>query len=183
MDLKEIKQLIRLVDEKKFAEFELEKGDFKLRIKRNETPVVHYTSAPPALTQDPASASLSQALPAGALSVAPAPALTLEQEEMEVAVSVDLHLITSPIVGTFYRAPSPTADPFVQVGDYVESGTILCIVEAMKLMNEIPSDVAGGVVKIHVDNAQPVEYGQPLFSIRVSATSARGIEAAGAVEA
>ncbi|RMG52184.1 MAG: acetyl-CoA carboxylase biotin carboxyl carrier protein, partial [Acidobacteria bacterium] len=85
----------------------------------------------------------------------------------EEAVETDLHVVTSPIVGTFYRAPSPTADPFVREGDWVEPGTILCIVEAMKIMNEIPSDVAGQVVKIHVENAQPVEYGQPLFSIKV----------------
>ncbi|MEN8165338.1 MAG: acetyl-CoA carboxylase biotin carboxyl carrier protein [Acidobacteriota bacterium] len=77
-----------------------------------------------------------------------------------------MHPVPSPIVGTFYRAPNPEADPFVRVGDDVRVGQVLCIVEAMKLMNEIESDVDGTVVKVHVDNAEPVEYGQPLFTIR-----------------
>jgi acetyl-CoA carboxylase biotin carboxyl carrier protein len=82
------------------------------------------------------------------------------------ATEEGLHIITSPIVGTFYRAPAPGADPYVKIGNKIEVGTILCIVEAMKLMNEIPSDVAGEVVEIHAENGQPVEYGQQLFSIR-----------------
>lgn len=167
MDLKGIKHLIRLVDEKKFAEFELEQGEFKLRIKRNETPIVHYASAPPA-PERPSDASpeaLADESPLAALGPQPAP--TQQAPETAEAAETDLHLITSPIVGTFYRAPSPNADPFVREGDRVEPGAILCILEAMKLMNEIPSDVAGVIVKIHVENGQPVEYGQPLFSIRV----------------
>src|SRR5262249_10161486 len=87
-----------------------------------------------------------------------APARALEEE---------LHIITSPIVGTFYRAPSPTAEPFVKLGDSVEAGKTLCIIEAMKLMNEIPSDANGDIAKIFVENGQPVEFGQPLFGLKV----------------
>jgi acetyl-CoA carboxylase biotin carboxyl carrier protein len=78
----------------------------------------------------------------------------------------DLHVITSPIVGTFYRSPSPSADPFVKIGSNVEIDTVVCIIEAMKLMNEIQAEAAGEVVKVYVENGQPVEYGQPLFGIR-----------------
>lgn len=173
MDLKEIKLLIRLVDEKKFAEFELEKGDFKLRIKRGETPVIQSTAPSSNAASDPApaaSVSLLPQDPAGMAVASPTalPAVSLPGEKAETLPRTQLHFITSPIVGTFYRAPSPTAEPFVRIGDHVEPGTILCIVEAMKLMNEIPSDVAGEVVEILVENGQPVEYGQPLFGIKVS---------------
>jgi acetyl-CoA carboxylase biotin carboxyl carrier protein len=160
MELKEIKQLIRIVDEKKFAEFELEKADFKLRIKRNEAPVIHYAVGSPM--------SYADGHPAFAFPVAGAQAVDAAAgEEAGLAAGADLHLITSPIVGSFYRAPSPSAPPFVHEGDRVEPGKTVCIVEAMKLMNEIPSDVAGEVVKIHAENGQPVEYGQPLFSVRL----------------
>jgi len=170
MELKEIKRLIRLVDQKKFAEFELEKGDFKLRIKRSETPVIQYAGAPPEAAPDPSPSAAPPILSIGPPAVLTAPsAMTLPEAGMEAINNADLHLITSPIVGTFYCAPSPTAEPFVRVGDHVAPGAILYIVEAMKLMNEIPSDVAGEVVKVFAENAQPVEYGQPLFGIKVSA--------------
>jgi acetyl-CoA carboxylase biotin carboxyl carrier protein len=172
MDLKDIKQLIRLVDEKKFAEFELEKGDFKLRIKRNETPVVHYTSASPAAVQDYSPASSASTLPSGSLAAATSqPGPAVGRQDLDAPAEADLHIITSPIVGTFYRAPGPTAEPFVRDGDYVQPGMTLCVVEAMKLMNEIPSDVAGQVVKSHVENGHPVEFGQPLFSINVKSSA------------
>lgn len=166
MNLKELKELIKLVDQKQFAEFELEQPDFKLRIKRNAPVVVQPTSnstspapapvpvVPPAMPVAPAPGA-----PPPAVAATPAPAAAPEEA---------LHLIVSPIVGTFYRAPSPTADPYVEIGDRVEPGTVLCLIEAMKLMNEITSDVAGEVVKIFVENGQAVEYGQPLFGIRVS---------------
>lgn len=169
MDLNEIKQLIRLVDEKQFAEFELERGDFKLRIKRvlppadtpaPATPMTMVTSGPVASPSPaPAEAVPLQVQPSGTV---------LHLETVGTAADVDLHVIRSPMVGTFYRSPSPTAAPFVQVGDRVERGTVLCIVEAMKLMNEVPSDVAGEVVSVLVENGQPVEYGQPLFAIKPS---------------
>jgi acetyl-CoA carboxylase biotin carboxyl carrier protein len=163
MNFKELKQLILLIDEKEFAEFELEQGDFKLRIKRHNTPVIQSTHTmpivmPSSIPADAPDASVLQSTSSGA---APAPALEA------VAEAEALHVVTSPIVGTFYRAPSPTSEPFVRVGDRVEPGTPLCIVEAMKLMNEIVSDVAGEVAKIYVENGQPVEYGQPLFEIKL----------------
>ncbi|MCS6806223.1 MAG: acetyl-CoA carboxylase biotin carboxyl carrier protein [Acidobacteriota bacterium] len=169
MDLNEIKQLIRLVDEKRFAEFELERGDFRLRIKRMHTPPPPPAAGPAPAPPMPMVASGPVVSPATA-DVVPTqqPVPALQPETTGVVADVDLHLIRSPMVGTFYRSPSPTAAPFVQVGDRVERGTVLCIVEAMKLMNEVPSDVAGEVMSILVENGQPVEYGQPLFAIKPS---------------
>ncbi|HWR34779.1 MAG TPA: acetyl-CoA carboxylase biotin carboxyl carrier protein [Clostridia bacterium] len=163
MNQKELKELIEFLIEKDIAEFELERGDVKVRIKRAQEP--QYVSAaqapPPAPISAPpmhaASASAGQSISASA-PVAPivAPA---EPEET-------LHIVKSPIVGTYYEAPSPGSPPFIKVGDQVTAGQPLCIVEAMKLMNEIESDVTGEVVKILVANGQPVEYGQALYAIR-----------------
>jgi acetyl-CoA carboxylase biotin carboxyl carrier protein len=164
MNANEIKDLIQFLVDKDIAEFELERGDLKMRVKRGaEThivaaPPVQYPAPGPAVmmapTQGGASATASAPAPAPSVSAPPA-----EEEE-------ELHIVRSPIVGTFYEAPSPGAPAFVKVGDVVKSGQPLCIVEAMKLMNEIESDGSGEVVKIYVSNAQPVEYGQPLFGIR-----------------
>jgi acetyl-CoA carboxylase biotin carboxyl carrier protein len=161
MNQKELKELIEFLIEKDIAEFELERGDVKVRIKRaGEHTVVHthgeprYYAVPPA---PPASPELGSA-PVAAAPAAP-PAKAAEPEEA-------LHAVKSPIVGTFYEAPSPGAPPFVKVGDSVEVGQVLCIVEAMKLLNEIESDVAGEIVKKLASNGQPIEYGQELFSIR-----------------
>ncbi len=161
MNIKELKEIIRLVAEKEFAEFELEQPDFKLRIRRTvppTTPMVDVPSVRPVTSAMPTGESVVMASPppaAAAVEAAP----PVEDEKL-------YHIITAPIVGTFYRAPNPTASPFVEIGDHVEPGTILCIIEAMKLMNEITSDVAGEIVKIYVENGQPVEYGQPLFAIK-----------------
>src|SRR5262249_27447680 len=147
--------------EKEIAEFELERGDVKVRIKRaGEHTVVHahtdprFFAVPAAVpAAEVISGPVSGTTTASAASAAPAP------EE-------GLRAVKSPIVGTFYEAPSPGASPFVKVGDMVEVGQVLCIVEAMKLLNEIESDVAGEVVKKLASNGQPIEYGQELFSIR-----------------
>ena len=164
MNQKELKELIEFLIEKDVTEFELERGDVKVRIKRGaETAVgrhVHYVSVPsmpPPAAVDPQAASSA---PTSAPAAAPSPP--------PVAAGKDegLHTITSPIVGTFYEAPSPGSPPFVKPGDTVEVGQVLCIIEAMKLMNEIECDVAGEVVKRVVNNGQPVEYGQPLFEVR-----------------
>ena len=163
MNQKELKELIEFLIEKDIAEFELERGDVKVKIKRaGETPAmpvpdsryigVHHAPAPVPVSTPSA--------PATAKAEAPAAAPVPEPEE-------NLHIVRSPIVGTFYEAPSPGAPPFVKVGDQVEVGQVLCIVEAMKLMNEIECDVAGEVVKKLVSNGQPIEYGQELFSIRL----------------
>lgn len=167
MNLKELKELIKLVDQKQFAEFELEQPDFKLRIKRNTPVVVQPTSNSTPLAPAPLPGVGPPAMPVVPTPSAPPPAAAATPAPA-AAPEEAMHLIVSPIVGTFYRAPSPTADPYVEIGDRVEPGTVLCLIEAMKLMNEITSDVAGEVVKIFVENGQAVEYGQPLFGIRVS---------------
>jgi acetyl-CoA carboxylase biotin carboxyl carrier protein len=161
MNLKELKELIEFLIEKDIAEFELERGDVKVRVRRaGEHNVVHAQPEPHLFTMPPAAV---HAPPAGAVSVAPpgAPA-----EAAEPAPDEGLHAVKSPIVGTFYEAPSPGAPPFVKPGDSIELGQVLCIVEAMKLLNEIESDVAGEVVKRLVSNGQPIEYGQELFLVR-----------------
>ena len=170
MNQKEIRELIEFLVEKDIAEFELERGDMKLHIKRGGTaPVVQVAPAmasipaiPVAATQVAASASpavqpAASGVAAGGSGQAPAP-----------AADADLHMVKSPIVGTFYDAPSPGAPPFVKIGDSVQEGEVLCIIEAMKLMNEIEAEVSGVLAKAFVANGNPVEYGMPLFGIRKS---------------
>jgi acetyl-CoA carboxylase biotin carboxyl carrier protein len=162
MNQKELKELIEFLIEKDIAEFELERGDVKLRVKRaGSSPEVHYVQS--AVSAVPVMAAPAVAVPAAATASA---AAEVVGARVEPAVSEEeLFLVKSPIVGTYYEAPSPGSPPFVKVGDGVETGQILCIIEAMKLMNEIESDVSGVVAKILVKNGQPVEYGQPLFAI------------------
>jgi acetyl-CoA carboxylase biotin carboxyl carrier protein len=153
MNQNEIKELVAFLAEKDIAEFEMERGDVKLRIKRAQAvltaPLAASYPAPVAAPAPPPQA-VSAAAP-----VASAP----EKEE-------GMAIIKSPIVGTFYEAASPGSPAFVKEGDSVAVGQVLCIVEAMKLMNEIESDATGQIVKILVSNGQPVEYGQPLFKVR-----------------
>jgi len=160
MNLKEIKELFEFLQAQDIAEFELERGDVKIRIKRN----VANASADPRFLVVPSSAPVVAASPAGSVPVASPPAVATPPSPPEA--EEELHLVRSPIVGTFYEAPSPGAPPFVKPGDTVSVGQVLCIVEAMKLMNEIESDVAGEIVKKLVVNGQPIEYGQELFAIR-----------------
>jgi acetyl-CoA carboxylase biotin carboxyl carrier protein len=160
MNQKELKELIDFLVEKDITEFELERGDLKVRVKRGTEPAVVHMTAPTPVAAMPAPVAPAPATPGAPAQAAPpaAPA--------EAAEEAGLHIIKSPIVGTYYEAPSPGSPPFLKVGDTVSVGQVLCIVEAMKLMNEIESDVAGEVVKILVTNNQPVEYGQSLFAIR-----------------
>jgi acetyl-CoA carboxylase biotin carboxyl carrier protein len=160
MNQKELKELIDFLVEKDITEFELERGDLKVRVKRGTEPAVVHMTAPAPVAAMPAPVAPAPATP-GAPAQAAAPAAPAEAAE-----EAGLHIIKSPIVGTYYEAPSPGSPPFLKVGDTVSVGQVLCIVEAMKLMNEIESDVAGEVVKILVTNNQPVEYGQSLFAIR-----------------
>ncbi|MEX3555768.1 MAG: acetyl-CoA carboxylase biotin carboxyl carrier protein [Burkholderia gladioli] len=149
MDLRKLKTLIDLVSESGISELEVTEGEGKVRIVKNAPPVCVQPAsgyAPQVGAPAPAAAA-----PLGA--AAPAPA------------APQGHVVTSPMVGTFYRAPSPGADPFVQVGDTVKEGQTICIIEAMKLLNEIESDKAGVVKEILVENGQAVEYGQPLYVI------------------
>lgn len=164
MNQKELKELIEFLIEKDIAEFELERGDVKVRIRRGgaDSGEPRYIAVPPAqaaAAATPPAAPATHSAPASP--TAAPPAATAESEEES-----GLHIIRSPIVGTFYEAASPGAPPFVKVGDKVALGQVLCIIEAMKLMNEIESDYAGELIKTFVTNAQPVEYGQPLFTIR-----------------
>jgi acetyl-CoA carboxylase biotin carboxyl carrier protein len=163
MDIEYITKLIELVSESKVDEIEIEEDGKKIRIAKTlpppanpQTAIVHV---PPAAVPH----HVVQPAPAPVAPTAEAPAAI--PPSPPAAPGVKLHEVRSPIVGTFYRAPAPDAAPFVQVGSVVEKGTVLCIVEAMKLMNEIESDVAGKVVQIMVENGQPVEYGQVLFLI------------------
>jgi acetyl-CoA carboxylase biotin carboxyl carrier protein len=151
MNLKELKEIIDIVTSKEsIEELELEKSGVRLRIRR--------------ASNHAASAAIAQAAIASA--VPPAAALPQAQTETAEQKGEELYYIKSPIVGTFYQAPSPNTAAFVSVGDFVEKGSVVCIVEAMKLMNEIESDVAGEIISILIENGQPVEYGEKLFAIR-----------------
>ncbi len=152
--LEELRELVEFLKANEIAEFDMEQADLKVRIK--------FAVDPAAAGVDLSQLSrLMASAPAAVAAAAPA-AASAAAAEPEVA----LHEVKSPIVGTFYESPSPGAPAFVKIGDQVEVGQVLCIVEAMKLMNEIESDVAGEVVKRIASSGQPVEYGQPLFAIR-----------------
>jgi acetyl-CoA carboxylase biotin carboxyl carrier protein len=159
MNQKELKELIEFLIEKDIAEFELERGDVKVRIKRAGEHTVVHTQGEPRFYAVPAA-------PAAAPDLAAVPAVAASAPPSAPVPEEGLHMVKSPIVGTFYEAPSPGAPPFVKPGDMVEAGQVLCIVEAMKLLNEIESDVAGEIVKKLAVNGQPIEYGQELFVIR-----------------
>ena len=158
MNQKELKELIEFLIEKDIAEFELERGDVKVKVKRASTePAPGAGDVRYVMASAPGQVVSSAVAPAPAAAPATAVAPAIEEA---------LHTIPSPIVGTYYECPSPGAPPFVKVGDQVRVGQVLCIVEAMKLMNEIESDVAGEIVKLMAKNGQPIEYGQPLFAVR-----------------
>jgi acetyl-CoA carboxylase biotin carboxyl carrier protein len=171
-DLQELRELVEFLKANGIAEFDMERADLKVRLKfagLQPAPGVDLTSLSNlanAMAAQGAAPAIAAAAPVtipatlpGATPVAGAPAA-------EAGPEAGAHIVKSPIVGTFYAAPSPDADPFVKVGDRVSNGQVLCIIEAMKLMNEIESDFAGEVVKMYVKTGQPVEYGQPLFAIR-----------------
>jgi acetyl-CoA carboxylase biotin carboxyl carrier protein len=162
MNQKELRELIEFLKEQEIVEFEMERGDFKVKVKRAgaETHVSHVM---------PDSRYFVHAAPPGAgpeASQAAAPAASTPAKPAAEAPEEGLHMVKSPIVGTFYESPSPGSPPFVKIGDTVEAGQILCIVEAMKLMNEIEADASGEIVKALAKNGQPIEYGQELFVIR-----------------
>jgi len=157
MDVKDIKSLIKLVTETDITEFELENADEKIRIKRGSSPEITYYQTPPAMMQYPPSAQPQPSAP---------PAETAPVAQVPIQVETESgQSITSPIVGTIYRAPAPDAPPYVEVGQIVEKGHVLCIVEAMKLMNEIEAEYRCKIIKICKENAQPVEFGEILFIV------------------
>ena len=156
MDFEEINQILAMMREHELSEFELERQGFKIRIKKEAG---HLVVAPPQVVAAISAAAASPpSLPSAA--AAPAPAAGDEDGELELAI------VKSPIVGTFYRASEPDARPFADVGDTVKRGQVLCIIEAMKLMNEIDSEYDGEVVKVYVENGQAVQFGERLFAIK-----------------
>jgi acetyl-CoA carboxylase biotin carboxyl carrier protein len=157
LNLNELKELLQILEEKEISEFELEESGMKLRI-RKAAASHNHASAPPA----PGSAPSLRPADAGP----PASPSRPQQPKELPSEEQGLVVVKSPIVGTFYRAADPNSPAFVNVGDNVTVGQVLCIIEAMKLMNEIEAEVAGEVVRIHPENGQPIQYGEPLFSIR-----------------
>ena len=157
MDLSDLKDILRILEKQEITEFELEQDGVKLRVCRSAAAAPAQVPALPM----PAVAASSAAAPVPA----PGPDAPVAAGEDE-AVSDGGSEVPSPIVGTFYSAPDPNSPPFVNVGDQVQVGQVLCIIEAMKLMNEIEAEVAGEIVKIHPENGQPVQYGDALFTVR-----------------
>ena len=160
MDIRKVKKLIELLEESNIDEIEIKEGEESVRISRNsgvpiQTGFLH--AAPPAYAPPPG--------PAAAAAPSPATAATAEQAEKPADEELSGHVVKSPMVGTFYRAPSPSSPSFVEIGQHVKVGDVICIVEAMKMMNQIEADKAGTVEAILVENGQPVEFDQPLVTI------------------
>jgi acetyl-CoA carboxylase biotin carboxyl carrier protein len=164
VDLGQLERLLSFMSEHGLEEFEYAHGDLRIRLKKaipqqGAVPVlalpVAQSAAPQGVTAQAPPSVPQTAAQAGTASAQPAP-----------AAAPDEHIIKSPIVGTFYAGPSPDAGPFVHMGDFVEAGQTVCIIEAMKLMNEIEADISGEVARVLVENGQPVEYGEPLFALR-----------------
>jgi len=169
INMNELRELIDLITENGLTSFELEREGFRVKVGRGAFSEEQSAQTP----QLPGTTDKQIAAAAGAPAGSPvqsvptsAPSHPGAQAEEAASVDQDLHIITSPIVGTFYRSSKPTAESFVRIGSQVEPTTVVCIIEAMKLMNEIQAETAGEVAKIYVENAQAVEYGQPLFGIR-----------------
>ncbi len=158
----EVCELVRLVGSTEVASVEIADGESRLRIKGRPQPQVQQVAAPAVSTGVPVTPVLQEPMP-----MAPG-AVRDDRADVDAGEDEDLHMVISPIVGTFYRAPSPDSDPYVKVGDYVEKGQVLCIIEAMKLMNEIEADASGTIVKIFPKNEEPVEFGQNLCSLRLA---------------
>lgn len=161
VNMDELRELIALLRENGLAEFELEREGFRVRLRRETTsqagegslPVANQPAARTAGTTSHQGTGVARSHPGA-------------QAETAASEDQDLYIIPSPIVGTFYRSASPASEPFIKIGSNVEPETVVCIIEAMKLMNEIQAETSGEVTKIYVENGQPVEYGQPLFGIR-----------------
>jgi acetyl-CoA carboxylase biotin carboxyl carrier protein len=160
-DIQDLKELIEFLKQYQVAEFDLDRGDLKIRLKFNQP------EGSPAGLSDLAR-MLASAPAVSPLHAQAPPSSTTQVPQSSPEPVEELHMIKSPIVGTFYGSPSPGAPAFVNPGDRVEKGQVICIVEAMKLMNEIEADAGGEVVKCLVSNGQPIEFGQPLFSIRTA---------------
>jgi acetyl-CoA carboxylase biotin carboxyl carrier protein len=172
-DIEQLKELVAFLKENEIAEFDLDRGDMKVRLKFASA-IVPPAAPAPSLDMASLARLIGQgSVPAVQAAAAPIAHLPASQPVVPSAAApaeddANLHIIKSPIVGTFYESPSPGSPAFVGTGDRIEKGQVVCIVEAMKLMNEIEADAAGEIVKRLVNNGQPVEYGQPLFAIRMA---------------
>lgn len=152
MKIEELKEILQILEDQAITEFELEQEGTKIRVRRAGRSPSASRASLPASAPAPGAPTVLEA--SAAASAPPAEA--------------GLTIVKSPIVGTFYRAPDPNSPPFVSVGDSIKVGQVLCIIEAMKLMNEIEAEVAGEIVKVHHENGQPVQYGEPLFTVRAA---------------
>ncbi len=159
MNLKELRELLELLIERGISEFEMERGSLKIRVKRD---LRSEAAASPTVPEPPSPSSSTPEIPPTPTPVPEVPT------EATPAAADEVFIVKSPMVGTYYRAPNPNSPPFVNVGDTVEVGEVLCIVEAMKLMNEIESEMAGEILRIYSENGKPVEYGESLFAIKPS---------------
>jgi acetyl-CoA carboxylase biotin carboxyl carrier protein len=163
--LKEIEQLIDVLIDRQVTEFEMEQNGARIRVKRGNYPASNAVASE-AYLADPAPPLAPAPAPPPVAAPGAPPAEEPLTAETPAESTEDLYIMKSPIVGTFYAAPAPNAPPFVKVGDVVQLGQVLCIIEAMKLMNELEAEVAGEIIRIYVETGQPVEYGQSLFAIR-----------------
>jgi len=162
VNMDELRELIQLINENEFSEFELEREGFRVRFRRGG----EISEASSAGFSPSRELTGSSGASSGDQVVTSVPSHPGAKAQTEASEDQDLYMIPSPIVGTFYRAASPNADAFVKIGSHVEPDTVVCIIEAMKLMNEIQAETTGEVAKIYVENGQPVEYGQPLYGIK-----------------
>ena len=164
VNMDELRELIQLINENDFSEFELEREGFRVRFRRG----AEISEAGSGAFSPPRELTSASGIAAGdrVVSSTSTPSHPGAKAQTEASEDQDLYMIPSPIVGTFYRAASPNADAFVKIGSHVEPDTVVCIIEAMKLMNEIQAETTGEVAKIYVENGQPVEYGQPLYGIK-----------------
>lgn len=156
MDINYLKKLVKLMDESSLTELEIQEENVQVRLSKKTKQIITQAASVPQVSIMPASAPTAKTADAE------------KSSSKETKTDGKTHEVKSPIVGTFYRAPAPDADSYVKVGDSVSPGTVLCIVEAMKLMNEIECDVSGKIVKVLVENGKPVEYNQPLFLVELS---------------
>jgi acetyl-CoA carboxylase biotin carboxyl carrier protein len=162
MDIRKIKKLIELLEESGVAEIEIKEGEESVRIARHSPAGSHaHPVAAPVVTHSPPAATRQGAGSPTRPATSPGPGA--EEAPGTAVAGADEHVVTAPMVGTFYNAPAPGAKPFVGIGDQIEAGQVLCVIEAMKMMNQIESEIAGRVRAVLINNGEPVEFGQPLF--------------------
>ncbi len=163
MDIRKIKKLIELLEESGVAEIEIKEGEESVRIARQSAPGAHPAAATPVVTHSPPAAARASA--AGSTRSAASPGAPAEEAAAGPVAGAGEHVVTAPMVGTYYNAPSPGAKPFVEIGEEIQAGQVLCVIEAMKMMNQIESEIAGRIRAVLLNNGEPVEFGQPLFIV------------------